>query len=193
MMGKGSETQQPAAPTRCEQSGREDLQPQIVDIEHAPAFLIDNRFLLTGYRKNFRKMRDVVRSLFLPHNETLNTWTHLVGAAIILLLLWTIVADHLPHGSIKEHIGEVTAAKDDFHLELSALQQQVGNCSSNDLRDEVRTQQQLCRYIDILRTDHHSEHFSTAHDSVSQLIFGKSGTAHHQHAAIVEYLFRLVV
>ena len=50
-----------------------------------------NKFILTGYRINHSRIYDVVRSIFKWHNETINVWSHFLGAlacaitAIIIL------------------------------------------------------------------------------------------------------------
>ena len=46
---------------------------------------MDNVYLRTGYRK-VRSKKDAVLSIFQQHNETLNIWTHFLGAAIFLYL-----------------------------------------------------------------------------------------------------------
>jgi hypothetical protein len=56
----------------------------------APAFLIDNEYILRGYRINFNTNKRIFRSLFLLHNETVNVWSHLLGVfAFIGFLIYT--------------------------------------------------------------------------------------------------------
>ena len=43
-------------------------------------FVADNPFLLTGFRIGFHTYWDAARSLFMVHNETMNVWSHLLGA-----------------------------------------------------------------------------------------------------------------
>jgi Haemolysin-III related len=58
--------------------------PRIVGIEKVPLWLQDNEFLITGYRVNFKRKRDLLKSLFSLHNETLNIWSHLLGALLFI-------------------------------------------------------------------------------------------------------------
>lgn len=61
--------------------------PKIVTREHAPEWMIDNKFLLRGYRVNFQKKRDLLKSLFMRHNELLNIWTHLIGGLVFVAFI----------------------------------------------------------------------------------------------------------
>ena len=57
----------------------------------APSFLIDNEYILRGYRINFNTNRKICRSLFLLHNETVNVWSHIIGViAFIALFIWSL-------------------------------------------------------------------------------------------------------
>lgn len=61
----------------------------------APSFLVDNEFILRGYRINFNTKRKICRSLFLLHNETVNVWSHILGVlAFIGLLIWSLAGLH---------------------------------------------------------------------------------------------------
>ena len=42
----------------------------------------DNLYMLTGYRICFNTYRDCFNSLFMIHNETMNVWSHLIGAIL---------------------------------------------------------------------------------------------------------------
>lgn len=53
----------------------------------APGYLKDN-YITKGYRINFTKKKDVLKSLFMWHNELVNIWTHLIGAIIIISLIF---------------------------------------------------------------------------------------------------------
>lgn len=50
-------------------------------------FLQDNEFIVKGYRLNFNSYSKIIRSMFLIHNETVNIWTHLLGAILFLGML----------------------------------------------------------------------------------------------------------
>jgi adiponectin receptor len=60
---------------------------RIVDIDQAPSWIIDNKYLLTGYRVNFNSMTSNLRSMFIRHNELMNIWTHFIGAMIFIALI----------------------------------------------------------------------------------------------------------
>lgn len=60
---------------------------RIVGIGEVPEWLIDNLYLVSGYRVDFQRKRDLFKSLFMKHNELLNIWTHLIGGIIFICLL----------------------------------------------------------------------------------------------------------
>ena len=47
----------------------------------APAWMVYNNSIHTGYRTNFT-FRDALRSVWMLHNETANIWTHIVGLVV---------------------------------------------------------------------------------------------------------------
>lgn len=62
-------------------------------IEHAllilwddlPAWRRDNAFILTGYRQSRSSYTHSIRSLFYLHNESVNIWSHLLGALVFIV------------------------------------------------------------------------------------------------------------
>lgn len=51
----------------------------------------DNEYLVSGYRIGYTKHSQLVRSACSCHNETVNIWTHLIGAISFLalsLIIW---------------------------------------------------------------------------------------------------------
>lgn len=73
------------------QIGKQKLQAFIGHIKNAPHHLIDNEYIHTGYRINFNSSKKICKSLFMLHNESVNVWSHLIGVAIFIgLLFWTI-------------------------------------------------------------------------------------------------------
>jgi hypothetical protein len=66
-------------------------EPQITTFDRTPSWLKDNEFLLRGYRVNFNRKRDLFKSLFRMHNETLNIWTHLIGGLIFVGFFFSIL------------------------------------------------------------------------------------------------------
>ena len=49
--------------------------------------MIDNDHLYHGYRKNFHSKRLLVKSMCMKHNETMNIWTHFIGAIVFIILI----------------------------------------------------------------------------------------------------------
>jgi adiponectin receptor len=47
--------------------------------------------LTNGYRINFINYRDIFDSLFMIHNQTVNIWSHLIGAILVLIVLTSFV------------------------------------------------------------------------------------------------------
>lgn len=60
---------------------------RIGEIQSAPKWMVDNRFLLGGYRIGFNTFNDTLKSLFIKHNDLMNVWTHLIGAIIFIGIL----------------------------------------------------------------------------------------------------------
>jgi len=58
-------------------------------IEQAPDWVVDNHFLIRGYRIGFSQFKHVMKSLFMCHNETVNIWTHLLGVIMFIgIVTW---------------------------------------------------------------------------------------------------------
>jgi len=70
---------------------KEKFQEFIGHLDHVPAFLKDNEFIHTGYRINFHTPKKVLKSLFMVHNESVNIWSHL-GGAILLIILCVVLS-----------------------------------------------------------------------------------------------------
>lgn len=63
--------------------------------QDAPEFLKDNEFIEQGYLLNCNTINKVSRSLFICHNETINIWSHLLGAlGVIALVFYTGICIH---------------------------------------------------------------------------------------------------
>ena len=54
----------------------------------APKFLQDNEYIKNGYIVNCASFKRALRCLFKFHNETMNTWTHLLGAIFFIFLIF---------------------------------------------------------------------------------------------------------
>ena len=59
----------------------------LVSYNEAPKHLQDNEYIRKGYLVNCDSMKKVTKSLFMIHNETVNVWSHLLGAILIIVLV----------------------------------------------------------------------------------------------------------
>lgn len=48
----------------------------------------DNAHITHGYRINFDSPKKIFKSLFMVHNESVNIWTHLCPALLILIVIF---------------------------------------------------------------------------------------------------------
>ena len=62
--------------------------------EEYPDDLKDNEYLLTGYRCGCHDSKGCFKSLFMWHNETVNIWSHLLGAIGFIVLISTVVTKY---------------------------------------------------------------------------------------------------
>ncbi|OMJ74385.1 hypothetical protein SteCoe_26712 [Stentor coeruleus] len=74
----------------------EDMLPsscseRVDELDEFHKFQQDNEFIIKGYRLYFNTTKKILRSLFLVHNETVNIWTHLVGALMFLMIILSFV------------------------------------------------------------------------------------------------------
>ena len=60
----------------------------IGNFNQAPKFLQENEYIKSGYVVNCTTFKKALRCLFLCHNETVNTWTHLLGAIFFITLIF---------------------------------------------------------------------------------------------------------
>ena len=54
----------------------------------APSYLKDNELIKTGYLLNCHSVKLVLRSLFVFSNESINVWSHLIGAFIAIIFIF---------------------------------------------------------------------------------------------------------
>lgn len=53
----------------------------------APEFLRDNNYIKKGYRINCNSLKKAAQSFFILHNESVNVWSHFIGAVTGLVLI----------------------------------------------------------------------------------------------------------
>ena len=100
----------------------------------APAFLIDNEFILHGYRINFNTKMKIFKSLFMLHNETVNVWSHLLGVfAIFAYFLYTVssVYDSFTYREILSANDMFVTSSLDNRLELSLVNHSTASTVSD--------------------------------------------------------------
>lgn len=56
--------------------------------QEAPKFLQDNEFIKRGYVINCTSFKKALKCLFICHNETMNTWSHLLGAVVFIFFIF---------------------------------------------------------------------------------------------------------
>ncbi len=66
----------------------EDSKIKIGKYEEAPKYLQDNEYIKEGYLLNCNTFKKTLRSLLVLHNETVNVWSHLIGAISFFFLIW---------------------------------------------------------------------------------------------------------
>jgi hypothetical protein len=58
----------------------------------APPYMQDNEHIVGGYRIGYSSTWEVLKTVFMIHNETVNIWTHLIGAIIVIFFIFEGVA-----------------------------------------------------------------------------------------------------
>ena len=69
------------------------IEPYIgnLDDPNLDDFVKDNKHIKTGYRICFHTYWEAARTLFMIHNETLNVWSHLIGALFFSFLVFYVL------------------------------------------------------------------------------------------------------
>ena len=63
-------------------------------LEELPLSMVDNEYIKTGYRLNFFGFKDVLATMFMWHNETVNVWSHFLGKVGYFVLLVVILVKY---------------------------------------------------------------------------------------------------
>lgn len=86
--------------------GKEDVkksdQPYIGLIDEAPEWDTEGYYILTGWRINFNTYGRVLRSFFMIHNETVNIWSHFIGAMFFVFLVGYVIINMPPSTNLEE-------------------------------------------------------------------------------------------
>ena len=75
-----------------EKEEEDKIKPYIGDIDdpNLEDYVRDNIYIKTNYRICFHTWWDAAGSLFMLHNETLNVWSHLIGALLFLYMVFYV-------------------------------------------------------------------------------------------------------
>ena len=55
--------------------------------------MVDNDHLQSGYRKNHHTTRGIIRSMCTAHNDTMNIWTHFIGAVVFVFMIVFLISN----------------------------------------------------------------------------------------------------
>merc|ERR1711892_255943 len=67
-------------------AGNAENESKYLSYSALPAWLRENKYILTGYRQEMGDFSKCFQSVFGLHNETVNIWTHLVGFLVFGIL-----------------------------------------------------------------------------------------------------------
>ena len=65
-------------------------------LEDLPEHMVDNEFIKSGYRMNYKGYRNVCCTMFKCHNETFNVWSHFLGK-LVFLSICIFIGIHYPN------------------------------------------------------------------------------------------------
>ena len=65
-----------------------ELDIRIGTYEEAPKFVQDNEYIKGGYLLNANTFKKIFKGLFIIHNESVNVWSHLIGAIFFFFMIW---------------------------------------------------------------------------------------------------------
>jgi len=67
------------------------IKEYIGHISEAHHYILDNEFILKGYRINFNSCKRISKSICMCHNETINVWTHIIGSILTILFMFLVI------------------------------------------------------------------------------------------------------
>lgn len=174
----------------------EDMRPRIVGIEEAPEYLLDNKYLVWGYRKNFRQFSDILKSIFMAHHETLNIWTHFLGSIALIGVLYFILSEYLPHHSVIVHLKELSFRKPNLEGSLAELKASMLACQPTSARSVQQNlsnehgQSHLCDYISSIQTQNFSSSFMSLHSGVVKGL--EKARENREHKGVIDTIMHAV-
>ncbi|EGR29870.1 hypothetical protein IMG5_147130 [Ichthyophthirius multifiliis] len=97
-MGKTKQAKQKINTLSQKQKDQENFSEKIChfigDHLQAPQFLKDNKYIKQGYRINFKSTREILKSFFMIHNESINIWTHFLGVITLIFLTFFLLTQY---------------------------------------------------------------------------------------------------
>lgn len=64
---------------------------KLVDLKDAAFYVRTNEYILRGYRTNCSSFKNIFKSLFYIHNESVNVWSHIIGSLFVVLFFFYII------------------------------------------------------------------------------------------------------
>lgn len=86
---------EPVSPSGRQSPRHPAISYKFTDLRGRYSFLADNEFIVNGYRASL-SWSQCFHSVFQLHNETVNVWTHLLGAITFVYLCFYFGLSHLP-------------------------------------------------------------------------------------------------
>lgn len=91
--------------------------------QDAPKFIQDNEYIKFGYILNCNTYSKIFKSLFICHNETVNIWSHLLGAVFFVFLIWYTSSFITNFNSQLAHV----------QSEFSLMEQKIQNLNDSNI------------------------------------------------------------
>jgi len=82
---------------------------------------VDNEYILTGYRLNYRGFCNTLKTMFMCHNESFNVWSHFLPMVICFNIAIYILM-HYPNFNFSQ-----TPLMEQFETQDLSLNQFIGN------------------------------------------------------------------
>lgn len=108
-------------------------QPGLYSITKLPDFLRFNQYIYNGYRLHFTRLQ-CVKSIFMISNETVNIWSHLIGALIFFYFSYQInhLLTHFEKSTVQDHVVVTTFCLSFICCLLFSACYHVFNCHSKE-------------------------------------------------------------
>ena len=110
--------------------------------QEAPEYIQDNEYIKTGYILNCNTYKKAFLSLFICHNETVNIWSHLLGAIFFIFLIW-YTSNYITNFksqllNVKKDISLIEKKANyliDYEQSKNSISQKVVNDINNEIKE----------------------------------------------------------